>query len=70
MSKQPIYNFKGTEYLITYKGEGIQDEWWFLDQLKEAERQGDWVTVNNKITGGLAWGYVKRKVVHGDKREV
>ena len=68
MSKQPVYNFKGTEYLITYKGEGIQDEWWFLDQLKEAELQGDWVTVNNRITGGLAWGYVKRKVVHGDKR--
>jgi hypothetical protein len=70
MSKQPIYNFKGTEYLITYKGEGIQDEQWFLDQLKEAELQGDWATVNNKITGGLTWGHVKHKVVHGDKREV
>jgi len=63
MSKQPIYNFKGTEYLITYKGEGIQDEQWFLDQLKEAELQGDWVAVNNKITGGLAWGHVKHKSI-------
>ena len=63
MSKQPVYNFKGTEYLITYKGEGIQDEQWFLDQLKEAELQGDWVAVNNKITGGLAWGHVKHKSI-------
>ena len=60
MSKQPIYNNRGSKYLITYKGEGIQDAWWFLEQIKAAEDQGDWVTVNNKITGGLAWGHIKK----------
>lgn len=60
MEKQPIYNHRGSKYLVTYKGEGIQDEWWFLEQLQAAETQGDWVTINNKITGGLAWGHIKK----------
>ena len=54
------YNHRGSLYEITYTGEGIQDAEWFKQQLLAAEKMGDWVTVNNKITGGLAWGHIKR----------
>ena len=55
-----IFNYMNTEYLITYKGEGIQDAQWFKDQLQYCVDTHDFVTLNNKITGGLAWGYIKK----------
>lgn len=58
MSQQPIFSFRGTKYKITYKGEGIQDEQWFLSQLEYAREQNDWVTVQNKLNNGIMWGHI------------
>ena len=60
MSKKVTFKYSNTEYLITYEGEGIQDSKWFRDQLQHCVDTGDFVTLNNKITAGLAWGYVER----------
>ena len=54
------FNYRNTEYLITYKGEGIQDAEWYRAQLQECLDTNDFITLNNKITAGLAWGYVER----------
>ena len=60
MSKKITFNYRNTEYLITYEGEGIQDAEWFRAQLQHCVDRGDFITLNNKITAGLAWGYVER----------
>ena len=58
--EQITFTYRNTEYLITYKGEGIQDAAWYRAQLQECLDTGDFITLNNKITAGLAWGYVER----------
>ena len=54
------FHYMDTEYLITYKGEGIQDAKWYRDQLQHCVDTSDFITLNNKITAGLAWGYISK----------
>lgn len=58
--EQITFNYRNTEYLITYEGEGIQDAKWYRDQLQHCLDTSDFIALNNKITAGLAWGYVER----------
>ena len=61
MSKVVTFRYSNTEYLITYEGEKVYKmPQWYRDQLQHCVDTNDFITLNNKITAGLAWGYMER----------
>ena len=55
-----IFKYRGIKYEISYKGEGIQDTAWFIDQLEYAASVSDYVTVENRLKGGIIEGFIKK----------
>lgn len=55
-----LYKYKGFDYTISYKGEGIQDTAWFIDQLEYAASVGDYITVENRLNVGIIEGFIKK----------
>jgi len=59
----PIYTYKGKKYEIIRsevdspsqpnRAEGL------LEDFLLCERYGDWMTIRNRISGGLMWGWLK-----------
>lgn len=55
MSKQQIYyTYKGKTYLIDDERKEF-----LLRDFQHCEEVGDWLTINNRITNGLLWGWLK-----------
>lgn len=56
-----IYQFKGIKYKIIedkFKDDPQRPKQLLID-FKHCEKAGDWVTINNRITNGLLWGWLK-----------
>ena len=61
--KNPIYTYRGKRYEILReecdspsqpnRAEGL------LRDFKHCQSIGDWNTINNRITNGLMWGWLK-----------
>jgi len=55
------YNFEGKKYEITITDEGDRNEQreeQIVIDFKYLESKGDWLTIKNRITNGLLWGWM------------
>lgn len=56
------YVYKNKTYQIEITDEGRfnqQREEQILNDFKLCEAKGDWLTINNRVTNGLKWGWIK-----------
>jgi hypothetical protein len=57
--------YRGKYYTIEDNSddeESIQTNEWIKQQIEYAMKIGDWVTVDNRISNGLRWGWIKETV--------
>ena len=62
------YNYKNKQYQITIQDEGDfsrQREEQILSDFKFCEKNSDYLTINNRMTNGLKWGWLK-EINNGD----
>jgi len=57
-----VYHFKGKPYEIIVTDEGEYNEQrmeQILSDFLYCEKIGDWTTINNRMTNGKKWGWLK-----------
>jgi hypothetical protein len=60
-----VYQFKGESYEIIITDEGEYNEQRMEIILRDflaMEKSGDWITINNRMTNGIKWGWLKKIV--------
>jgi len=60
-----IYKYKGKSYEIMCNDEGEWSEQrkeQILNDFKHCEKIGEWITINNRMTNGIKWGWLKEVV--------
>ena len=69
-----IYTYKGTQYQIVREKVDKDDEGraeQILRDFQHCESMGDWMTIKNRITNGLMWGWLrelKKEIRNGDTK--
>tara|TARA_R100000951_G_scaffold107032_1_gene102066 strand:+ start:56 stop:238 length:183 start_codon:yes stop_codon:yes gene_type:complete len=60
MNNEHIYQYKGQDYEII--GESDIDTIRLINDFKYCESIGDYLTIDNRMTGGLMHGWIKKLV--------
>ena len=53
-----IYEYRQVKYEVI--GEDDSDSLRLVNDFKHCESIGDYITIKNRITGGLMWGWLKQ----------